>query len=248
MGKHCSKHPASVQSHGTWHGIITLYSPQQQHLHNISTARHKDALQTWMSLKHHKTSSAPSVSAPEELHNINSAAVPVGRELLTSAQNTLSCFMVSLIESGGAGGGGRRAEASCFMRPLEESSEGAGAAAAVCFCSTAQTEADEHWYPHLNWSEIIMTANELVLWWWSSAGGASCWPRSFPTSLKPQHSHCSFMYYPKKNLQPCSPCVYSGFSACGSRPKTGWLSSSDWVAASQAAAEAAAAAAATVLA
>lgn len=56
-----------------------------------------------MSLKHHKTSSAPSVSAPEELHNINSAAVPVGRELLTSAQNTLSCFMVSLIEGGGAG-------------------------------------------------------------------------------------------------------------------------------------------------
>lgn len=59
--------------------------------------------------------------------------------------------------------GGRRAEASCFTMPLEESSEGAGAAAAVCFCSTAQAEAEGRLYPHLNWSEIIMTANELVV-------------------------------------------------------------------------------------
>lgn len=36
----------------------------------------------------------------------------------------------------------RQAEASCFMRPLEESSEGAGAAAAVCFCRAAQMEAE----------------------------------------------------------------------------------------------------------
>lgn len=59
--------------------------------------------------------------------------------------------------------GGRRAEASCFTMPLEESSEGAGAAAAVCFCSTARAEAEGRLYPHLNWTEIIMTANELVV-------------------------------------------------------------------------------------
>lgn len=56
-----------------------------------------------MALKHLKTSATPSVSAPEEHHSINSAAVPVGQELLTSAENTQSCFMFSFMEGGGAG-------------------------------------------------------------------------------------------------------------------------------------------------